>query len=195
MFVSWNVALPAHCICEAMWVACAWLHACAYSHSQHMQQIFSPYITQTNVYGQILGYGLFQFPHTDTWLIESLVKVPPGLLLLGTDNLAEHIGWASQRVDEQDTWYFIPLTHTYTNMSWSDPPRYPWELSCCLGATASACCLAHCYVLSGCHVVCWSRRAGCLQMARQMELCFFRLWLCSRKEKASSRPGPVCAFM
>lgn len=61
-------------------------------------------------------------------------------------------------------------SHSHTSCSF--PPWCPWELSSCLGATVSACCLAHCCVLAGCHRVCWSRRVGCLQMAQQMETCF-----------------------
>lgn len=64
------------------------------------------------------------------------------------------------------------LTHPYTHMFFygCSPTKCPWEISCCLGVTAFACCLAHCYVVLGCHVVCWSRKDGCLQMAWQMEL-------------------------
>lgn len=141
---------------------------------------------------------LFHFQHTDTELIESLVKVPPGYLLLGTDNLAEHIGWASQK----SGWaghiiLHSSHTHIYTHMSCSVPLWCPWELSCCLGATASACCLAHCCMLSGCHVVFWSRRAGCLQMARQMELYFFFFAFdtTAGKRRPLLAPGPVCEFM
>lgn len=68
-----------------------------HSHFNICKQIFCTYIIDRTL--QIVGSERFPFSH----IIESLVKVPPGLLLLGTNNLAEHIGWASQRVDEQDT--------------------------------------------------------------------------------------------
>lgn len=66
---------------------------------------------------------------------------------------------------------------SYFHTSCLVPLCCPWELSCCLGATFSAFCLAHCCALPGCHIVCWSRRVGCLQMARQMEACFPTVWV------------------
>lgn len=70
--------------------------------------------------------------------------------------------------------------HTHTHL----PPRCSCELSCCPAATASACCLARCSRALGLPMLCcWSRKGGCLQMARQMELCLLCLLHCSQKHR------------
>lgn len=184
---AWSFHMWSHANTEAHVSLCA----CVNSHFNICKHIFSTFIIQTNVYGQSLD--CFSSSTQTQNLLNHWLKS-----LKATSCWAQRI-WLSILDGPAKEWMsrtlHPPYTHTYMHMSCLVPLWCPWELSCCLGATASACCLAHCCMLSGCHVVCWSRRAGYLQMARQMELCFFHLWHCSQKEKASPCPGTVCELM